>query len=52
MRDTTTHGSNGIANLRIMKMMGLKKPKTITREDVPEVNGYRHKTKKVYSLFH
>ncbi|XP_034210822.1 ubiquitin carboxyl-terminal hydrolase 15 isoform X3 [Prunus dulcis] len=47
MRDTTTQGSNGIANLRIMKMMGLKKPKTITREDAPEVNGYRHKTKKV-----
>ncbi|XP_008226232.1 PREDICTED: ubiquitin carboxyl-terminal hydrolase 15 isoform X1 [Prunus mume] len=47
MRDTTTQGSNGIANLRIMKMMGLKKPKTITREDAPEVNGYRHKTRKV-----
>ena len=46
IRDTTTQGS-GMANIKIMKMMGLKKPKNITRQDVPEVSGYRHKTKKV-----
>ncbi|KAM1244408.1 hypothetical protein ACFX1X_036200 [Malus domestica] len=47
MRDTTAQGSNGIANSRIMKMMDLKKPKNLTRQEVPEVNGYRQKTKKV-----
>ncbi|XP_062011853.1 ubiquitin carboxyl-terminal hydrolase 15 [Rosa rugosa] len=47
MRETTPQGSNGMANIKIMKMMGLKKPKNITRQDVPEVSGYRHKTKKV-----
>lgn len=45
-RDTTAQGS-GMANIKIMKMMGLKKPKNITRQVVPEVGGYRHKTKKV-----
>lgn len=47
MKETTSQGSNGMTNIKIMKMMGLKKPKNITRQDVPEVNGYRHKTKKV-----
>ncbi|KAM1539438.1 hypothetical protein ACFX10_004227 [Malus domestica] len=48
MRDTTAQGSNGIANVRIMKMMGLKKPKNFTRQEVPELNGYQQKTKVLF----
>lgn len=45
MRDTCTPASNGGANARIMKMMGLRKPTKLPRKDASEVSGERHKIK-------
>lgn len=45
MRDTSTQASNGGANARIMKMMGLGKPTKLPRKDVSEVGADRHKIK-------
>ena len=37
IRDASVQASNGSANARIMKMMGLKKPMKLSRKDVAEV---------------
>lgn len=48
MRDTCTLASNGGANARIMKMMGLRKPTKLPRKDASEVSGERHKIKMLF----
>ncbi|XP_024018956.1 ubiquitin carboxyl-terminal hydrolase 15 [Morus notabilis] len=48
MRDTSTQASNGGANARIMKMMGLGKPTKLPRKDVSEVGADRHKIKMLF----
>ncbi|XP_062090164.1 ubiquitin carboxyl-terminal hydrolase 15 [Humulus lupulus] len=48
MRDAPMQACDGGANTRILKMMGLKKPTKLTRKDVSEVSGDRHKTKMLF----
>ncbi|PON46263.1 Ubiquitinyl hydrolase [Parasponia andersonii] len=48
LRDTPIQASEGGANTRILKMMGLKKPAKLTRKDVSELNGDRHRIKMLF----
>lgn len=45
IRDTPIQTSDGGANARILKMMGLRKPAKLTRKDVSEISGDRHRIK-------
>ncbi|KAK9268934.1 hypothetical protein L1049_000700 [Liquidambar formosana] len=48
MRDATPErGSNGVASIGIMKMMGLQKSPKFSRENASEVSGDRHKKAKM-----
>lgn len=45
MRDTSLQPNNGIANSRIIKMMGLRKQSKLNRQDVLDTDGDRQRTK-------
>lgn len=45
MRDTSLQPNNGIANSRIIKMMGLRKQSKLNRQDVLDTGGDRQRAK-------
>jgi ubiquitin carboxyl-terminal hydrolase 36/42 len=48
LKDAPIQASDGGANTRILKTLGLKKQTKLTRKDVSEVSGDRHKTKMLF----